>query len=146
MNRVRIGVLAACLFGVSAVGMDCDGDEPAPAPANGGGAPAGEATSGDITDQVFGTWSCTADGRPDWGFEVVRGDDPSRNESGWIDRDTGDQLVAYVHLTDLYLDDATEVSFRNFEYKWLKPGSSVIDHLEEWEQSAAPNAQYVCRK
>jgi hypothetical protein len=143
MKQLRFGVFAACLLGMSAIGMDCDGGDPEPGAATPGG---GETTSGDITDQVFGTWTCTADGRPDWGFEVVRGDDPSRNESVWIDRDTGERLVAFAHLTDLYLDDATKEPFRNFEYEFTEPGSNTIDHLEEWTQTAAPNAQYVCRK
>jgi hypothetical protein len=70
----------------------------------------------DITDQVYGTWSCTAAGRPNFTFTVKKVDPVSTKQAWFDDANAGAQLVCYVHLTELYLDDAAGEPFRNFLY------------------------------
>ena len=122
-----------------ALAHDC-GDAPnkaQPAP------PAKNAEGGPLWTQVFGSWTCTAAGRPEFRYTVTR-----KSELGsaheWADQGTGETLPATVDLTQLYLMKGATTPFRNFEYKTEQP--EVLAWMDEWSLTAAGEAPYHCVK
>ncbi len=96
-----------------------------------------------LWEQVFGKWNCTANGRPNWSFQVLQ-KTPFGTAADWIDGATMVTGPASVTLTNLYLKTVDDKPYRNFEYK-VKT-SEVLDHLLEWTLTANGNAQYLCTK
>jgi hypothetical protein len=137
--NLRVSTAIVFLLATSAIGWDCGGD----GTKTDNGGTANQGGGGEVWEQVFGTWKCTAAGREDWSFDVNRlSQYGSKHE--WVDHAAGTTQNAYVELTQLYLMKADDTSYRNFEYK--TPNPDVLDHLEEWAQSEAPLAQYECYK
>lgn len=94
---------------------------------------------------VFKTWRCTADGRPNFSFRVVREAEFGPGHS-WVDLASGRSAYASVSvvLSQLYLQAGPEGSrtpFRNFEM--LTTMDDQL-YLLEWRLTAAGQARYVC--
>jgi len=97
--RIFLCVLALCTVGLAG---GCGGTT--------------DGSDGDVTLQVFGTWNCTVAGRPNWGFTLTSLGAETTKHS-WTDNVAGGgAMTAYVHLSELYLDDANDEPFRNFLY------------------------------
>ncbi len=95
----------------------------------------------EMWQQLFTTWTCTADGRADFRFEAFQLSDFGSDHE-WSDLDNGERLPAYVSTTDAYLKNADDSALRNFELVPSDP--DVLDHLEEWELTAGADAPYQC--
>ena len=96
-----------------------------------------------LWEQVFGEFECTAAGRPDFAFEVIR-KSTFGSEADWVDLDTQVNAKATVELTQLYLKGADGKAFRNFEY--TVQVSEVLHHLTEWSLTASGAEPYICFK
>jgi hypothetical protein len=118
----------AALVLICLLGTGCGGEEPADLP---------------LWEQVFGELECTANGRPDFAFEVIR-KSTFGSEADWVDLDTQAEAAASVQLTQLYLMGADGKAFRNFEY--TVEVSEVLHHLTEWSLTANGADPYICFK
>jgi hypothetical protein len=96
-----------------------------------------------LWEQVFGTFDCTANGRPAFAFEVIR-KTTFGSDADWVDLGTQAKASATVSLTQLYLKGADDKPFRNFEY--TVEVSEVLHHLTEWSNTTAGMAPYICFK
>lgn len=130
-------ILAAVTF--AAFGHDCGGGNTQTGPAQ-----QDDQQPQQVWEQVFAKWTCTADGRPTFAFEVVR-KSQTGVEHQWTDLGTGESEKASVWLTSVYLLDAKNESFRNFEYK-TDASDSVLLSLAEWKESAGNATPYSCTK
>ena len=102
-----------------------------------------EAADQPLWEQAFGTFDCTAKGRPAFSFEVVR-KTTFGSDADWVDLGTQAKAAASVSLTQLYLLGADNKPFRNFEY--TVEVSEVLHHLTEWSITAGGMAPYICFK
>jgi hypothetical protein len=96
-----------------------------------------------LWEQAFGTFDCTATGRPTFAFEVIR-KSTFGSDADWVDLGTQAKATASVALTQLYLLGADSKPFRNFEY--TVEVSEVLHHLTEWSLTANGSAPYTCFK
>jgi len=99
---------------------------------------------GDITDQVYGTWACTAAARPNFTFTVTK-IDPNSTKQSWAETG-GAAKTCYVHLTELYLDDANDTPWRDFTYNFDTSQTKLtsIDQLPNEDGQGVPS--YHCLK
>lgn len=95
----------------------------------------------EMWQQLFTTWSCTAEGRADFAFEAIQLSDFGSDHE-WVDLETDERLPAYVSTTDAYLKNADDSAFRNFTLVPNDP--DVLDHLEEWTVTAGADDPYRC--
>jgi hypothetical protein len=99
-----------CLLGIFSFAHDCGDD------ANGGTTPATTtpgAATGQVWEQVFATWNCTAAGRPPITFEVKRISENGVEQQWSSDGATG---TASVHLDALYLENFKGISYDDYGY------------------------------
>lgn len=127
---VKMAVL--CLVAAFGLLRDCGGGDDT---AGGGAAAAVE-----VWDQVYATWSCTADGRPPMTFEIQR---ISENgvEQRWIS--DGQQGTASVHTDALYLENFKGISYDDYGYTEQPKGTLAA--LDEFGQGNGI-APYHCVK
>lgn len=119
---------ALCLLGIFSFAHDCGDDA-------GGATPA--AATGEVWEQVYGTWSCTAAGRPAISFEVQHVG--AGVEQRWAsDGQTG---IASVHTDALYLEGFKGISYDDYGYTEQPKGSLAA--LDEFG-NAAGEAPYHC--
>jgi hypothetical protein len=124
-------IASLCLVGLFALAHDCGGaDTPA---AGGGAAPAGE-----VWEQVYGAWTCSAAGRPDIEFEIQRISDTDV-EQRWVS--DGAQGTASVHTDALYLESFKGIAYDDYGYTEQPKGTLAA--LDEFG-AAAGNAPYHC--
>jgi hypothetical protein len=105
-----------------------------------------DGSDGDVTNQVFGTWSCTATSRPSWSFTVTSLG-PETTKHSWTDNVAGGGAhTAYVHLSELYLDDANDEPFRNFLYTTdaAMDTLTALDEFPDFDGVGVPS--YHCVK
>lgn len=95
----------------------------------------------EMWQQLFTTWSCTAEGRADFAFEAIRLSEFGSDHE-WVDLETDERLPAYVSTTDAYLKNTDDSAFRNFTLVPNDP--DVLDHLEEWTVTAGSDDPYLC--
>jgi hypothetical protein len=128
LSAMKLAVLS--LLGLFAFVHDCGDD--------GGDGPA--AATGEVWEQVFASWSCTAEGRPPIAFEVQRVSDTGIVHR-W--RSGGAQGDASVHLDALYLEGFNGIAYDDYGYAEQPKGTLAA--LDEFNQGAG-TAPYHCVK
>jgi hypothetical protein len=114
----RLGVMkisTVLLIGFGALVCHCGGGD--------------AAATGEVWEQVYGSWSCTAEGRPPIRFEIQK-----VAEAGVEQRWTSDgqQGVASVHTDALYLEDFKDISYDDYGYTEQPKGTLAA--LDEFGQ------------
>ncbi len=128
----NVKTAVVCLLGMFSLAHDCGADD-------GGGAGKTGAT-GEVWEQVYAAWSCTANGRPPITFEIQRISETGV-EQRWVS--DGAQGVASVHTDALYLEGFKGIAYDDYGYGEQPKGTLAA--LDEFG-SAAGTAPYHCVK
>lgn len=118
------------LVGAFALAHDCGGDD----------AVGNAAATGDVWEQVYTKWSCTAEGRPPIAFEVQRISDTGVVQQWASD---GEKGTASVHMDALYLENFKGIAYDDYGYVEQPKGTLVA--LDEFQQGNGV-AAYHCVK
>lgn len=125
---MKLAILS--VISVFALAHDCGGDD------------AGGATTatGEVWEQVYAKWSCTAADRPPITFEVQRAS-PTGVVQRWVsDGETG---TASVHTDALYLEGFKGIAYDDYAY--VEQPKGTLAALDEFEQGDGV-APYHCVK
>lgn len=124
---MKLAILS--FIGVFAMAHDCGGDD------------AGGATAaGEVWEQVYANWSCTAAGRPPITFEVKR-IAATGVVQGWAS--DGENGTASVHTDALYLENFKGIAYDDYAYVEQPKGTlAALDEFQQGNDVAA----YHCVK
>lgn len=125
-----MGVIA--LVSLLGIARDCGGDDGA------GGGTTNTTAGKEVSEQVYGTWSCTANARPPITFEIKQVK-PTGVEQQWLS--DGEQGIASVHLDALYLEGFKGIAYDDYGYTEQPKGTLAA--LDEFG-TAAGTAPYHC--
>lgn len=100
--------------------------------------PAAGGATGEVWEQVYGKWSCTATGKPAITFEVQKVSETGVEQRWSSDGATG---VASVHTDALYLEAFKGIAYDDYGYTEQPKGTLAA--LDEFG-SASGTAPYHC--